>query len=326
MPPHSGGHNKTSKAMNINISHKSIVRGALSALPLCLLALLLPSVTSCSEDDLSKESVITIDNVPYTEFDRWLEVNYVEPYNIEFKYRFEDNESDRNYYTVPADYTDAVKMAHFIKYLCLEAYDEAGGIEFTRANFPKLIYCIGEFEYRNNGTMILGTAEGGKKILMTGTNYLSRYENNMAMLNEYYFKTIHHEFTHILNQTKDYPADYQLITGSSYVADNWSEEPYSTASYYLSHGFISAYSQYSDTEDFAEMLSTYVITSVDEWNAMLSSAGSDGRQLLLTKLRTVRNYMKDSWGIDIDTLRDVVLRRQADIEAGKVNMTDLSVN
>ncbi len=33
-------------------------------------------------------------------------------------------------------------------------------------------------------------------------------------------KTIHHEFTHILNQTKDYPADFQLITGSLSLTDD----------------------------------------------------------------------------------------------------------
>lgn len=279
--------------------------------------------TSCSEDDLSSTSVITIDSVDKTAFDNWLQANYVNPYNIEFKYRYEDKETDMNYYTVPADYNQAVEMAHLVKYLCLEAYDEVGGVSFTRANFPKMIFTIGEWEYRNNGTFILGTAEGGKKILLTGLNYLDSYLNNPSTLNEYYFKTIHHEFTHILNQTKDYSTGFQEITGTAYVADSWSESPYDVG--YLTRGFISAYAQHSHQEDFAEMLSMYVSNSKTQWNAWMTEAGTDGSSLIQAKLDIVRDYMKNSWNIDIDALRDAIQRRQADVVAGKVNLTDLTV-
>ena len=104
---------------------------------------LVATVTSCSEEELSSQSVIKVDQVEYTPFDYWLERNYVAPYNIAFKYRYEDNESDMNYYTVPARYESAVILAHIVKYVCLEAYDEVGGIEFTRSYFPKLIFTIG---------------------------------------------------------------------------------------------------------------------------------------------------------------------------------------
>ena len=119
--------------------------------------------------------------------------------------------------SVPARYDDAVKMAHLVKYLCVETYDEVAGTDFTRRYFPKMFFLIGEWEYRNNGTYILGTAEGGRKILLAGLNYLS---DNIAKgpeyMNYFYFKTIHHEFTHIMNQTKEIPADFQLVTGDKY--------------------------------------------------------------------------------------------------------------
>ncbi len=128
------------------------------------------TMVSCSEDELSKESVIMVDQVDQNPFDLWLKANFIDTYNIEVKYRFEDIESDNNYYVIPAEYNQAIKLAHIVKYACLEAFDEACGVEFTRANFPKLIYLIGNWEYRNNGTFVLGTAEGGKKILLTGVN------------------------------------------------------------------------------------------------------------------------------------------------------------
>ncbi|WP_439423622.1 zinc-binding metallopeptidase [Segatella copri] len=281
------------------------------------------ALVSCSEDDLNAESVITIDKKQANDFDKWLTVNFVNPYNLEFKYRYEYKETDANYYTIPAELNQAIEMAHLVKYLCLESYDEVAGIDFTRNYFPKMIFTIGEWEYRNNGTIILGTAESGKKILLTGVNYLDTYKSSPAALNHYYFKTIHHEFTHILNQTKEYSAEFKLITGNSYVADSWSKEPFNVG--YLERGFISAYAQHSDTEDFAEMMSLYVTNSKEQWDEWMAEAGENGAPLLQAKLDIVKRYMKDSWGIDMDKLRDTILRRQADLAAGKVDLTDISV-
>ncbi|MBQ8487694.1 MAG: putative zinc-binding metallopeptidase [Prevotella sp.] len=292
-------------------------------LPACLLSFgIAAALTACSNDDeLSRESVITTDQQEYTAFDYWLQRNYVAPYNIRFKYRFEDNESDKNYYTVPSRYDDAVKLAHIVKYMCIEAYDEVGGINFTRAYFPKLIFTIGEWEYQNNGTYILGTAEGGRKILLSGTNYLTQYLKSADDLNDYYLKTIHHEFTHILNQTKDYPADFQLITGTNYVADKWSESPFDTG--FRQRGFISAYSQHSDKEDFAEMLSMYVCYSEAVWNGWMAEAGADGSRLMAAKLDIVKSYMLNTFNIDLDQLRSSLQRRQRQVVGGYIDLTSL---
>ena len=285
------------------------------------------ALTSCSEDKLSEQSVITVDQQEYTAFDYWLQRNYVAPYNIRFKYRYEDIESDMNYYTVPSRYEDAVKLAHLVKYLCIEAYDEVGGIDFTRAYFPKLIFTIGEWEYRNNGTYILGTAEGGRKILLSGTNYLDQYLKSAEDMNEYYLKTIHHEFTHILNQTRDYPAGFREVTGTTYVADSWSAAPYNVGS--VTRGYISNYAQHSSGEDFAEMVSMYVTHDEAWWQGMLAAGNADGANggdLLLTKLDYVKKYMKDTFDIDLDLLRAVVLRRQQEVIDGKVDLADLTIN
>lgn len=279
-------------------------------------------LASCSEEELSKESVITIDQVDYTPFDYWLERNYVAPYNIEFKYRYEDNESDMDYYVIPARYEAAIKLAHIVKYMCLESYDEVGGIEFTRAYFPKLIFAMGEWEYENNGTFILGTAEGGRKIFLAGTNYVEQYAKDADELNRYYLKTIHHEFTHIMNQTVNYSADFQLITGSGYVADKWSEPPYNDN--YLPRGYITAYAQHSHEEDFAEMLSTYVCNSEQRWQRWLEMAGTEGARLIMAKFDIVNAYMTDNFGIDLVTLRTVVQRRQQDITMGRIDLDDLT--
>lgn len=280
------------------------------------------SFTSCQEDVLDPKSVITVSATNATEFDKWLEVNYRNPYNIDFKYRYEMNESDFDFYTIPADYDCAVMMAHLVKHLCVDTYDEVSGVSFTRSYFPKMFFLIGEWEYRNNGTFILGTAEGGKKIMLSGVNYLPSHLGSVKELNHYYIKTIHHEFTHILNQTKEYSTEFKLITNSGYVADSWSSEGYDSG--YLQRGFISSYAQHSDTEDFAEMLSMYITNDEEWWQNQLKEAG-EGAKALEAKLYLVDKYMEESWGTDIRQLRAAILRRQQEVMDGKVDLSDISI-
>ena len=298
--------------------------------------------TSCEKDKIEAESIITVDSYQQNEFDKWLEANFRNPYNIDFKYRYEEIESDLNYYTVPADLNASIIMAHLVKYLCVETYNEVAGVDFTRAQFPKMFFLIGTWEFRNNGSYILGTAEGGKKILLAGINFLDyvldgTYDPSRGIaegLNFYYIKTIHHEFTHILNQTRDYPTSFRQVTPSSYVNDSQFSEPYVTA--YLKRGFISAYAQTEPREDFAEMLSEYVTHNEAWWEAQLEKADGTweedpdqtetGRSLIEQKLDIVRAYMSDTWKIDIDELRDCILRRQNNVVAGQVDLTDLTVN
>lgn len=290
-----------------------------------LLAVVAIALGSCTADEPDENnSVIVTPNEELTDFDKWLEQYYIKPYNIDFKYRYKEVESDLDYYTVPARYEDAIKMAHLVKYLCIETYEEVAGKDFTRKYFPKMFFLIGEWEYRNNGTYILGTAEGGRKILLSGLNYLD-YTITIGpeAMNHYYFKTIHHEFTHIMNQTKDIPADFQLVTGSSYVGDMWSEEPYDKE--YLQNGFISSYSQHSYQEDFAEMLSLYITNDQATWDALIEKAGAEPATKIESKLEIVRRYMKENFNIDIDQLREVLQRRQSEIFSGNIDLTDITV-
>ena len=290
--------------------------------------------TSCQKETLSEDSIITVDAMELNDFDKWLEVNFVHPYNIEFKYRYENNETSLDYYTVPADYDNSIVMSQLVKYLCIDSYDEVAGAMFTRKYFPKEFFLMGEWEYKNNGVYTLGTAEGGKKIILMGINYLDNVMDGSwgvnktdlrRNLNYYYLKTIHHEFTHILNQTKDYPVSFDQVSGSSengYVTDSWSDAQYNDN---LEKGFISKYARSSPREDFAEMMSIYVTNSQEWWNSQMEEAGESGSSLIGNKLEIVKEYMSETFDIDLDRLREVVLRRQDEVVSGKVDLSDLSI-
>lgn len=272
--------------------------------------------TSCSEDDLNNQSVIVDSQKEENEFDRWIQTNYVTPYNIDFKYRMEDIESDMNYYLVPAEYSKSIQMAKLMKFLCLEAYDEiTGSKDFIRSYYPKMIHLVGSAAYRNNGTMVLGTAEGGLKITMYHINDMII---EPEYLNHYYFKTMHHEFGHILNQTKPYSSDFDMISGSKYVTDSWNttykdgpDDPDPTAC--LRDGFISPYAASGAGEDFVELLAIYVTSTTAVWNSKMKAAGESGLPIIQSKFDIVYNYMLNSWNIDLDELRDIIQRRQSEL-------------
>ena len=273
------------------------------------------SLTACNEDELSPNSVFQNQTYEETPLDPWLYRNYVQPYNIDFQYRFVDRESDMNYQLVPATYDNAVKMAHLVKHLCFEAYDTVtGSTEFIRSYFPKMVFLVGSPAYNNNGSIVLGTAEGGSKITLYNVNILD--PTNAESLNRYYFKTIHHEFTHILNQTKPFSTDFDQIVGTTagieYVGNDCFAV-YTSDNLALADGFISPYSSTSPAEDFAEMVSIYVTNSAASWNSKLTTAGTFGRPLIESKFEIVAKYMENEWGINLDVLRAEVLRRQAEI-------------
>lgn len=283
-----------------------------------LLSALTLGFVSCSDDDPDGDEIFPTVSPQRDNFDKWLQKNFTYPYNVDVKYRMEDIYSDMTYNLVPADSARSAKLMKIAKYLWFDAYAEVMGQDFVKSNVPRVIHLIGSPAYDSGeGTMVLGTAEGGYVITLYMVNELTdAMLANYSTMNEYYFHTMHHEFTHILNQKKEFSSNYQLITESGYVSGDWYQVADSTAH---QAGFVTPYAMSEPMEDFAEMMSVYVTTSPAGWNAILADAGTTGRKALEQKLSMVRSYMQDSWNLDIDALRAAVLRR-----AGELSKVDLS--
>lgn len=283
---------------------------------------------SC-EEELNDTSVIRVPEYTQNDFDKWLYVNYVVPYNIDVKYRYLDIESSMDYQLIPADYKKSIQLAHLVQYLCLEAYDElTGSKEFIQTYFPKVMPYIGSPAYKNDGSIILGEAEGGRKITLFDVNNVN--PKDIAALTDNYFHTIHHEFAHILHQTIPYTPEYDQISGSKYRG-NKGFEYYRDRGAVLGmdmdaaarqDGFITAYASFEGVEDFVEMISLYVVNTEEKWNEMVNGAG-DGKKILTQKLQIVKNYLSESWDIDMDELRKIVLRRSE--EAINLDVDDLTI-
>ena len=140
-----------------------------------LLALTTVCLGACNNNDEidTANSIFSTEPLERNAFDYWLLDNYTYPYNIDFMYRMKDIESDHKYNLVPADYDKAVALSKIIKHVWMDAYVELAGMDFLRVYVPKTFHLIGSPAYESSGNMVLGTAEGGKKITLYNVNDLN---------------------------------------------------------------------------------------------------------------------------------------------------------
>ncbi len=294
-----------------------------------LIALFLTIMSACTTEDEFTDSIFdtsttTDNNAAYTAFDNWLREAYLEPYNLDFRYRMQDVGSNQEYNLVPASLSQAQKIAKLVKYLWFDVYGTIVSPEFLKENGPRIIHLIGSPAYNPiSGTMLLGTAEGGLKVTLYNCNALNA--NDVEMMNEFYFKTMHHEFAHILHQKRNYPVEFGLISQGKYNPLGWQ---YITDSEAASKGFVSPYAASQNREDFVEIIANYLVKTDAQWNNILLMAskpgedyegkvlpddGINGEAVILQKLGIARKWLKDSWNIDIDALRAEIMRREAKI-------------
>ena len=72
-------------------------------------------------------------------------------------------------------------------------------------------------------------------------------------------------------------------------------------------------------------MSIYITNDADSWEALLKEADKESEALIQQKLDIVKNYMLTSFGIDLDTLRSILQRRQNEVFSGKVDLEDLTI-
>lgn len=284
---------------------------------------------SCSQNEVFGPSIFDTEdhldsNSASYEFDGWLREAYLKPYNLDFRYRMEDVGSDMDYNLVPTSFEKSQQMAKLVKYLWFDVYGTIVSPEFLKENGPRIIHLIGSPAYNPiSGTMLLGTAEGGLKVTLYRCNELDF--TDIDMLNEYYFKTMHHEFAHILHQKRNYPVEFGLISQGKYNPLGWQ---YKTDSEAATLGFVSPYAGSQNREDFVEIIANYLVKSDAQWNNILNLAsnpgvdyegnvlpddGIDGKAIILQKLDIARKWLEDSWDIDLEALRTEIIQRQLNI-------------
>ncbi|GHS96479.1 hypothetical protein FACS189421_01600 [Bacteroidia bacterium] len=278
-------------------------------------------------------------------FDRYLQENYLKTYNLDFLYKMQDVGSDIDYNLIPTNLEKSKQLAILAKYLWFDAYKEVAGPEFLKEYGPRIIHLIGSGAYNPNlGTVILGSAEGGIKVTLYECNRID--PTQVDVLNEYYFKTMHHEFAHILHQQKTYPKEFETYSAGHYDPGYWQERDNVVAA---SLGFASPYGSSQPREDFVEIIANYIVKSDAWWKDWLDKASKEwriklnangdpvtapdeygnaqyvyevtttesdgiaGKAVIETKIEICRKWLKESWNIDLDKMRANVQERQLHI-------------
>ena len=268
---------------------------------------------SCSDDEPNVKTIFPVNSPVRDNLDSWLLKNYTNPYNVDFQYKMKDIESNMSYDLVPADSAKAAKLAIIVKYLWFDAYAETVGTKFIKTNVPRVIMLVGSPAYNSDGSMVLGTAEGGLKVTLYNVNSLTdELLKDYSSLNDFYFHTMHHEFTHILNQNSAYDTSFDEVTADGYVNGNWKTITDADA---RKKGFVTAYAMSEPKEDFAEMLSMYVTSSAADWQKILDAAGTTGAEAISKKMELVSTYMQTAWNLDVDKLRAAVLHRANELSS-----------
>jgi substrate import-associated zinc metallohydrolase lipoprotein len=264
-----------------------------------LLVLSCTFLSSCEgdDDDLQVNLVgLGGDTWVPTALDEWLTANYVVPYNIEVKYRFDRYEVALNRTLVPPDESKVTPVMDAIKKTWIAPYEQQAGPHFIKKLSPKQFVLVGSPEFDPaNGTIKLGTAEGGRKVVLYKINDFEK--SNTAEVRQM-LHTIHHEFGHILHQNILYPEEFKKIT-TDYTA-NWNDFSLADA---RSRGYITEYARNNPDDDFVEMVSLMLINSKANFDALVNSTPESGRLLLRRKEQMVARYFKESWNIDIYALQ-----------------------
>lgn len=234
------------------------------------------TMTSCGNDDDFTESIFD-ENVPVVDnsattapFDQWVYDNFTVPYNVDIQYKFNFPASDLNFQLSPAEYKRSQVLSHFIMYLFYDIYNKYGGEDFMKRYGPRIFHFIGSSGYSpTTGTEVLGTASGGVKITLYKINEMKPYtpdviytDRDIDDLNEDYFHTMHHEFSHILHQTKSYPVTFGQVTSGTYDPINWQDRD-STLTHTL--GYVTHYASGASYEDFVETLSCIITDTDHRW-------------------------------------------------------------
>lgn len=264
--------------------------------PLMVVVICGALLAGCSSDEVLDTSFLDEEPQPKTELDLWIDENYTVPYNIAVDYRWAPFEVAFNKVLVPPKESQVRPAMELVLKTWIEPYNAVAGIDFMKEYAPKQFMLVGSAQYNEDGTLVLGEAESGRKVTLFVIN---QFDNTDEYQVKQMLHTIHHEFAHILHQTVLYPREYKQVTPSGYTA-SWYNTSDEAA---LDLGFITPYARASSDEDFVEVIATMLVQGKEGFDEIVANASPAGQTLLRKKEAIVVAYFQDTWHIDFRELQ-----------------------
>ena len=253
--------------------------------------LLLIALIGCSKEDSIGESELFVEKVIENSTDKYIYETFTEPYNMVINYRWSGNEVDFSKILLPPNIEKVQPLCELINEIWIKPYVDLAGDLFVKKYIPKQILLVGSENFNSDGSTTEGQAEGGRKISIFAVN---QFDINNKELLKRQFGTLHHEFGHILHQSKMFTPAFEQICKSKYTS-KWFDTSEKDA---LDKGFVSAYAMESPAEDFVETIAFMLVNSNKEWNARIGE-----NRFLKQKEAIVVAYFQEKWGIDIYKLQ-----------------------
>lgn len=275
-------------------------------------------IASCSKEDPLR----TVDNIPglggdtwvQGPIDQWIFDSLTVPFNISAKYKWDQSELLLDKTLVPPREEKVIPVLNSIKKVWINNFVEEGGLLFFKNISPKFLILSGSGAYVN-GAKIVGTAEGGRKVVLYDINNFTvkgmpNYQPADSAIVLQLFETIFHEFAHILDQNVIVPVEFSASSASSYTSDWLNVTPTDA----LFSGFISPYSISGKAEDWAEMVAILLVKGKPWFDNQVKSINYTGttangitaaqaRARLLHKEASIVAYFQQSWNIDFYKLQ-----------------------
>ncbi|TYK36807.1 hypothetical protein FNJ59_10860 [Bacteroides pyogenes] len=289
---------------------------------------------SC-QDDENKAYVPEKAAPSADEIDKYFQENFQDKYRCAIRWKWVDRYVDISYIVAPAMRKVVVPTGEMLRRFWIEPFilESKASADFIRDHFPPEIVLVGS-ELRNaDGTRTLGYADAGVRITLTELNYfdLSRKDWVIQQLH-----TIHHEFSHIIHQKYNLPVGFNKVTENNYTGRAW-QDMYVHAQQELGaagvqsptqhqvdsvarnraimKGMLTPYGTSTEFEDFAELVSIYLLTDpVDFETTYLQNDLSrpflnEGKTWIDKKLTLVKEYYQSNFSIDLEHLREIILQR-----------------
>ncbi|MCW3467603.1 zinc-binding metallopeptidase [Chitinophaga nivalis] len=246
--------------------------------------------------------------------DKWLYDSLTVPYNIAVKYKWDQFEFELDKTLVPPKESQVIPVMKAVKKVWMDTYIAAAGELFFKRYCPKFFILSGSASWNENGTITLGTAEGGRKVVLYlvndfRTKDMEGYQPEDAARVKQVFRVIEHEFAHILHQQIMYPVTFRQISKGLYTA-NWNNISNAKAN---RDGFVTAYAMASYDEDFAEMIATMLVEGRDGFDRIVNSippgfsangiSQAEARSRLRAKEAQVVSYYQTIWQMDFYRLQ-----------------------
>lgn len=267
--------------------------------------------------------------------DAYILDSFINPFNVRVRYTFDDLDNGSGNVgvdLVPPREEVIIPLLRAIHRAWITPYLKVQDSNFLRRFIPKEIRLVGSKRWQSDGTVVLGVAEGGKRILLFDVNSYSISGNLNGFLRMIH--TIQHEFAHILHQTILFDKAFRSISLPGHYTAAWFNVK--APENYLK-GFVTSYAMSAAEEDFVETLSNAIVykkTATDTSffrhlgivtkaeNGSVVTPKTDlkyhGFNLWTKKYTLVRDYLASIWDIKIDVLEKEV---QAALEDIKKNPT-----